>query len=503
MFRPIQKGNQYDALIPKGACDKTFNGQGDTDFSIDKMVDCIDEYYLQLEKVAKLLEQPTLAQTCNAIFDFCYNHFQYKADGEDQFLRSPACSWHARYDGIDCKSYSILASCLLTNLNINHYIRKVNYTGEPNAFTHVYVIVPADQKTNNLKSGFYVIDGTLKENIELPYIEAKDEFMSLPHYTLNQPQLGSGPGTDGFGGTTTNSDASVTTTNPDGSSHTNYYQTIIGFFKNIKWSSISDFLQKLQCLGGIGFDQTSLNTGIQQVHDVVVNCVKKVNAAIGANDMAALQEADVEFVAYLEIMRTNVRLRHYGRFSNHCSDVNLDVISETYIPNIENNIYHGVFDAYLKQYFNVTDSTDTENFTLKATNLLGSWWNDSQVPDWSGSFGKRNFTLKPGVTTIPCFEFTDAVTALITTTPTPITIQTALGTLQTAVSTFTPAHAPGATTAGTTTPAGTLPAGAATATTAGMGILGWGLLGGTLLWMTGVLKFSPNGTTNKTKKDAK
>lgn len=184
--RTLRSGNEYDALFPKALCKSTYVGNGDTDFSIDEMKKVIEQYAFQTEKVAQKLQKPTLKATTDNIHDFLFNHFQYLADESNQLLRSPACSWFTRKKGIDCKSYSILASCILTNLEITHYIRKIKQPGyAPDEYTHVYVIVPIDQETGSLESGYHVIDGTLKSNIEPAFIGKSDLQMSLEHYSLN------------------------------------------------------------------------------------------------------------------------------------------------------------------------------------------------------------------------------------------------------------------------------------------------------------------------------
>lgn len=119
-YRKIKSGEQYDRLIPKGQCVSQYKGKGMTDFSISQMKSVVEEYSWQAEDLADVLEKETLEKTAIAIHDFLYSHFQYHADQEDQFLRTLACSWHDRKNGIDCKSYSIIASCILTSLGIRH-----------------------------------------------------------------------------------------------------------------------------------------------------------------------------------------------------------------------------------------------------------------------------------------------------------------------------------------------------------------------------------------------
>lgn len=185
--RQIRSGEQYEKLLPKTKCKSTYVGDGLTDHSVVQMTDVILKHEDQTQDLAKVLQQPSVSQTVYAIHDFLYWHFQYKADHEDQLLRSPACSWYSRHDGIDCKSYSIFASCLLLNMNVVHYIRKIKQpTYAPNDYTHVYIVVPKNQKTANLNDGYFIIDGTLKNNIEPRFSQKHDTKMAgLKHYSLN------------------------------------------------------------------------------------------------------------------------------------------------------------------------------------------------------------------------------------------------------------------------------------------------------------------------------
>ena len=196
LYRPIKDGKQFDKLIPPSNCTKTYAGKGMTDFSVKEMAEMVKISLIDTAAIAPLFKQRSLQLTCAEIHEFAYNYFQYKADGAKQFLRSPACSWKMRYDGIDCKSYSIIASSILMNLRLTHYIRQVKQPGyKPDMWTHVYVVVPVDQKTGSLSQGHYTIDGTIAMLDEPMYIQKSDLKMSMEHYALRgampqQPQEG-------------------------------------------------------------------------------------------------------------------------------------------------------------------------------------------------------------------------------------------------------------------------------------------------------------------------
>ncbi len=183
--RKIKNGNKYDRYFEKVNCKSSFVGTGNTTYGMQQMQEVSKKYQYQTAEIAKQLRKPTISQTVSSIYEFLYDHLQYQLDGYDQQLRSPACSWQQRSSGIDCKSYSVFASTILLNLGIKHYFRKIKQPGyNPDAWTHVYVIVPNGEN-------YYVIDGTLHKNIEVPYSEKEDLLMEtkLNYYALNAPNV--------------------------------------------------------------------------------------------------------------------------------------------------------------------------------------------------------------------------------------------------------------------------------------------------------------------------
>ena len=190
LYREVRSDYPSD-IFPKAACKRTNLGDGDTFFSVEQIVIAIDTYYTQCQKIAKLLKGNTLQATCKNIHQFLYHHFQYKADSEVQQLRSPACSWAQRFIGIDCKSYTILAGSIIKALGYNSYVRQIKqpYSTYPDQYTHVYLIVPISQKDNDLRKGYYVIDGTVPTTKEALYSEKADEIVTaMKHIGLNGVQ---------------------------------------------------------------------------------------------------------------------------------------------------------------------------------------------------------------------------------------------------------------------------------------------------------------------------
>ena len=188
LHRQVRTGALYGAFMPPSDCSSTKLGNGDTSFAIQNMAKTARKYQHHTRDLTlKFFSGMPLEKLCNDIHQFLYWHFQYSIDGANQLLRSPACSWLSRFDGIDCKSYSIFASTILLNAGIKHYMRRIKQEMNPDGFTHVYVVVPKNQKTANLAQGYYVIDGTINTTKELPYIEKDDVLVNENKVSLSSP----------------------------------------------------------------------------------------------------------------------------------------------------------------------------------------------------------------------------------------------------------------------------------------------------------------------------
>lgn len=140
--RKIKSGNQYNHLFPESKGASTIrNPNGSVYETLDYMQDIVRRTLYQTQKIARLLKGKTLEQTCRNVFNFCYQHIQYKLDdvGLEQ-LRQPSRSWKDRATGIDCDCFSIFISSILTNLGIAHSFRIIELKNK-GYFQHVYVIV--------------------------------------------------------------------------------------------------------------------------------------------------------------------------------------------------------------------------------------------------------------------------------------------------------------------------------------------------------------------------
>jgi hypothetical protein len=185
--RTLKKGTQYNALFLASSCKPVSLGKGDTEYGINQIKDWILENINSIDsKLArKLFLGASLSETCVNIHTFLYTHFQYDADGYEQNLRSPNCSWAMRKQGIDCKSYSILASTLLLKCGYINILRRIQQpTYKPTEYTHIYVIVPINQTTGALDQGYHVVDGTIPTMYEPQHQNPHDIIMDLPYTGL-------------------------------------------------------------------------------------------------------------------------------------------------------------------------------------------------------------------------------------------------------------------------------------------------------------------------------
>jgi hypothetical protein len=156
-----------DMLVKKGATLK------DTMALIPSVVPVTLE---QTKKFAQLFKRETRKETCNAIWQWMYDHIEFVKDeqGKEQ-IKSPSRTFADGYG--DCDDYTVFISSILTNLSIPNLFRIAEYN-EVNGFQHIYSVAKDKDKTE------IIIDPvTEKFNYEVPYIQKKDTYMDL--YYLN------------------------------------------------------------------------------------------------------------------------------------------------------------------------------------------------------------------------------------------------------------------------------------------------------------------------------
>ena len=342
LYRPLKSGKEFEGLLPKSECKITPLGNGLTDFSIEQMKKLIDQYNWQTTKLASVLQSGSLEDNAAEIKDFIFNHFQYKADDQIQNLRTPACSWYTRKEGIDCKSYSILASCLLLNLGITHYIRKIKQPGfAPTDWTHVYVVVPVDQQKADLTKGYYTIDGTLEEDQEPAFIKKSDLIME--HNLLNAPHksgLNSGPGTDGYGT----------------SKFESFFKDInfekLFDLKNISFDNIGELIRSLTC-GDSSYPKNQVQGVIDNIQTYFQGLVVRINQAAAEGNTENLALAVCEFYAnaalFVEASKANK-----AKGWNPCTTKSIDANIAAF--NFYREIGSKALEAWLSKNFDITNT---------------------------------------------------------------------------------------------------------------------------------------------------
>lgn len=366
--RNIKTGTQYEKYF-KPFCNTSFLGYGNTDLSISIMAKWAKKYKHQTTDLAlDHFSGLSLQDTCNAIYQWAHDHFQYKLDGADQQIRSPYCSWLERKTGIDCKSYSVLCGTILDNLGINYYFKKIRQYGDaPGEYSHVYIQVPTNQQTNK-QDQYYIIDATIHQNIELPYLEAKTKLMSskgLKHYGLGRPALGTPNQLTPF-----NVDA-FTPENPFNIGLAGYHglageQNILddigGFFEDLDFNNL---FNSIDCIGGTAFNDNVLRDLIPKITDYYLSIADKYNQAILNKNWSIIDKSFVDFYVKRHAMSLTYAVKKASKNWNSCSDSSFE-----FVQRFLNNKIHGVLgtalNAHLQKYFNVGSKNKSLNFTQPA-----------------------------------------------------------------------------------------------------------------------------------------
>ncbi|WP_130736727.1 hypothetical protein [Flavobacterium sp. J27] len=370
LFRNLKNGNQYNALLPQSACERVNLGKGDTSFSVEMIVKQALQHREQVTELAEKLVAETngsLEQVCNNIHSFLYWHLQYKADGEAQLLRSPACAWQQRYVGIDCKSYSIFASAILLQLGVKHYIRRIKQpTHNPEHYSHVYVIVPVNQKTGKLDKGYYTIDGTLPYTIEPIYTFKDDYYMDkLQHYGLNGSDIN---------------------------------------LSNLNFDSIKNlFSTPISCWNGTSFDGAraqEVANNIGKWHEMLLT---NINNAVQSGNYSAISDLENKFKGKLEAGLCGYQKKITEGY-NACTRESITKMIE--ILNFYKKVVWTGYDAWITTYFDFEIVGEKKYSNWAVEDLpVGMWFAYTGEPCFA-KVPLRKFAIKAGVTAIPQFEFT-------------------------------------------------------------------------------------------------
>lgn len=178
-IKPGLEYNKYFLSSDLQGKEITLKADGDTFDTILHMKDIVLKSKNQVAQLAATLKGANRQETCRNIWNFVYNHFQYKQDSASaEQLRTPSRSWRDRKEGIDCDCMSILISSILCNLQIPHAFRKTKYYGK-DYFQHIYIVVPA---TGSKISGsdYYTLDAVVDQfDYEVPFSAKHDLNMQI------------------------------------------------------------------------------------------------------------------------------------------------------------------------------------------------------------------------------------------------------------------------------------------------------------------------------------
>lgn len=175
--RKIKDGTEFDYLFPKskGQFVRIENNATLQD-TLELMDRIINSTLSDTSQLATILQAETIKQTCRNIWNFVFQHFQYRHDkrGTEQ-VRRPARSWANRVEGVDCDCMTVFIASTLVNLGIPYTIRLTKNKPDATEFEHVYPVVKTQNET-------IILDAVVhKFNREAPYREKKDIDMKLEY----------------------------------------------------------------------------------------------------------------------------------------------------------------------------------------------------------------------------------------------------------------------------------------------------------------------------------
>lgn len=401
LHRNLDSGKEFEKLIPEPTGDDFFIEEkdefSDTYDTIESIANCVEDYAFQYEKVAEVLKGNNVLETIENNYWFLYWHHQYKIDEKltNQKLCSPSYAWKHRKIGFDCKTFSLLASCLLVNQGIEHSIRKVKLS-EAEGWSHVYVVIPFNGKD-------YVIDATKHTNTEVgPIIEKYDYDMSkyLKHHVLGNPLVGyldiDSPEQPFLACPSTNCGCANTgLSNPYSSLNGDEQTSFLG----IDFSSWN--LGSLSCWGG-AFDSNTFNSHLAEVTNFYKNEINNLNNAVVNNNPAGVQKA------VNRIMQQALMNAHYSNlaagywWSSQCTIESVNAFNQA------SNYFLQLFrktliNSWLTEYFTFSKYTRlSSTIEMYTTN----YYPNDQFVIFIDTTQYKNVEFKENLSEIKAFQFT-------------------------------------------------------------------------------------------------
>lgn len=457
--RQVVKTSRFANLLKKGSCKVEQRTKGDTKHTVIGMRDFVYKHLPQTKKLAQALAAHNLQDTIANNFNYLYTHYQYNADDLLQVMRSPECAFADRFNGIDCKTFSILSSSILINQGYKNIIRRVKQPSfNPDYYTHVYVIVPKDQETMNLQNGYYVLDATTHNNRETLFNEKHDTIMSqLPHVWLNgaAPEKTISSASQGFtkllqhllnkgvnnivieeiqetintyikkgvdpsvlinntsitiqdhtidlalnadSGMTLNvffSDFATVTTGLNGA-----FDSLDGLFSNIDFSDISG---SLSCFGG-SYDNKDFENFSKLLGEGYTTLVNNFNAAVVSQNFAQIGATASLIFRQAQQLEANTNRAASKNWSSSCS-AKATKGMQTVAVYFQKMITEA-FKPYLATYFDYTDTNTPFNGALVFSSRGDSKGLSSGYRLDVVYSEITNVSFKTGISAIPKFEFT-------------------------------------------------------------------------------------------------
>ncbi len=140
-YRTIRTGAEYNHLFDtSNFSDDIVQHNSSVDDVVTWAGKVVASYSYQTKALAMALKKESPMATLRNIWEFAYNHIQYRLDrpGMEQ-LRTPARTWADRRSGVDCDDYTIFIASLLYNLQIPFKFRIAEYDHK-GYYQHIYPI---------------------------------------------------------------------------------------------------------------------------------------------------------------------------------------------------------------------------------------------------------------------------------------------------------------------------------------------------------------------------
>lgn len=172
--RHIKSGKEYDHLLPKANGEKTIiKRHAKLEDTVKFLPEAINKTLYQTEKIAPELIGETPYETCRNIWQFIFDHIEYRKDesGKEQ-IQSPQYTWAVRKG--DCDDYTVMIVSIISHIEGLKPILRIAAYNETTGYQHIYpvAILPTGEEVT--------MDCVAKKfDYEVPYIYKQDKKMEL------------------------------------------------------------------------------------------------------------------------------------------------------------------------------------------------------------------------------------------------------------------------------------------------------------------------------------